>query len=112
MIGLIRSRGRSVVRSRLVVSGSGLMVSGGRLMVSRGGFGGVVRSGFGGMIRSRVLGSVVRSGVFVAVVLLDGVIFADLALVFDVGVILLVLVNVIVDDLSAAVGQLNAILAY
>ena len=40
MIGLIRSRGRSVVRSRLVVSGSGLRVSRGRLMVSRGGFGG------------------------------------------------------------------------
>ena len=45
------------------------------------------------------------------VVLLIGVVDAWLSLVLDVSVELLVLVNVVVDDLSPAVGKLNPVLS-
>ena len=43
--------------------------------------------------------------------LLGFLVVADLSLVLDVGVVLLVLVHVVVDDLSAAVGQQDLVLA-
>ena len=43
--------------------------------------------------------------------LLGLLVVADLALVLDVGVVLLVLVHVVVDDLGAAVGQEDLVLA-
>jgi len=57
---------------------------------------------------------VIGSGVvgsLVSLLVLDGVVLADLALVLDVGVVLLVLIDVVVDDLGPAVGQLNLVLA-
>ena len=43
--------------------------------------------------------------------LLGLLVVADLALVLDVGVVLLVLVHVVVDDLGAAVGQKDLVLS-
>ena len=43
--------------------------------------------------------------------LLGFLVVADLALVLDVGVVLLVLVHVVVDDLGAAVGQQDLVLS-
>ena len=43
--------------------------------------------------------------------LLGLLVVADLSLVLDVGVVLLVLVHVVVDDLGAAVGQQDLVLA-
>ena len=101
-----------VIGGGLMISGLGCVIGSGLVV---GGLRGVVGSGLGGVVRSG-FGSVIRSGLGgVAVgllMVLGGVILADLALVLDVGVILLVLVNVVVDDLRAAVGQLNAVLAY
>ena len=56
-----------------------------------------------------VMGSgVVRCGMMR---LLDGVVFADGTFVFDVGVVLLVFVNVVIDDLGTAIGKLNGVLS-
>ena len=63
----------------------------------------------GGVMGGRVMGSgVVRGGM---VRLLDGVVFTDGAFVFDIGVVLLVFVNVIIDDLGTAIGKLNGVLS-
>ena len=58
----------------------------------------------GGVMRSRV----VRSGM---VRLLDGVVFADGAFVFDIGMVLLVFVNIVIDNLGTAIGKLNGVLS-
>merc|ERR1719188_2254959 len=63
-----------------------------------------------GMVGSRVVGSGVSLAVSV-VGLLGLLVVADLALVLDVGVVLLVLVHVVVHDLGAAVGQQDLVLA-
>ena len=61
------------------------------------------------MVGCGVMGSgVVRSGM---VGLLDGVVFADGAFVFDIGMVLLVFVNKVIDDLGTAVGKLNGVLS-
>ena len=62
-----------------------------------------------GVMGCRVMGSgMVRSGM---VGFLDGVVFTDGAFVFDVGVVLLVFVNVVIDDLGTAIGKLNGVLS-
>ncbi len=94
--GMVGGRGR-------LVGGSGRMVrGGGRLLVGRCRVRSLVGSGMGSLVRS----SVVR----VLLVVLDGVVLADLPLELDVGVELLVLVHVVVDDPGPAVGLLHAVL--
>ena len=74
---------------------------------------GVVGSGGRGVVRGRsMVGSLgVRVLALAGVVALGDVVGADLALVLDVGVVLLVLVHVVVHDLGAAVGQQDLVLA-
>ena len=50
-------------------------------------------------------------GTVVLVVVLDGVVLADLALVFDICEVLVVLVHVVVHNLGAAVRKLDLVLA-
>ena len=65
----------------------------------------VVRSRGRG-IRSGVMrGGMGMFGVF------DGVVFADLSFVFDISVVLLVFIDVIVNDLGTAIGQLHSVLS-
>lgn len=79
---------------------------------SRGRGRGMVGSGGWGVVRGRsMVGSLgVRVLAFAGVVALGDVVRADLALVLDVGVILLILVNVVVDNLCPAVGKLDLVL--
>ena len=112
---MIRSWG---IRCRSWGIRSGSWGIGGRSWVV-GGWG----RGIGG--RSRVVGSgvwdrcrmvgggVMRSGVVGCgmVRLLDGVVFADGAFVFDIGMVLLVFVNIVIDDLGTAIGKLNGVLS-
>jgi hypothetical protein len=46
------------------------------------------------------------------VFLLSGIVFADFPLIFHIGMILPVLVHIVIDDLSPAVGELNSVLAF
>ena len=98
--------------------------------VSRGGvirsgvdWGWVVRSGGGG-VRSRSMvdkgsmmgrvsgGGMVRGGVMRGgVVGFDRLVVADLSFVFDISVVLLVFIDVIVNDLGTAIGQLHSVLS-
>ena len=73
---------------------------------------GVVGSGGRGVVRGRsMVGSLgVRVLALAGVVALGDVVRADLTLVLDVGVILLILVNVVVDNLGPAVGKLDLVL--
>ena len=92
-----------MIRSRLVVGWGRMVRGGGRSMI---------RSWLRGMVGSR-LWSVVRGRfVIIMITLLGGVVLADLTLVLDIGVVLFVLVHKVVYDLSAAIGKLNAVLAY
>ena len=85
------SRGR-VVRGGGIRSGS--MVDKGS-MVGRVSRGGVVRS-WSRMMR----GGVMRGGV----VGFDRLVVADLSFVFDISVVLLVFIDIVVNDLGAAIG--------
>ena len=102
--GLVRPVGglRGVSRLGLVGSGG---VRGLRLVRSRGS---LVGRG-GGLVRSRLVGSGLLVG---GLVVLDGLVLADLSLVLDVGVELPVLVDVVVHDLGAAVGEGDRVLTY
>ena len=79
------NRGR-VIRSRSRVDGSGVIRSGSGMMRS-------------GVMRSRVMG------------FLGIRIFADLAFVFDIGVVLLVFIHIVINNLGTAIGQLNSVLS-
>ena len=72
----------------------------------------VVGSGGRGVVRGRcMVGSLgVRVLALAGVVALGDVVRADLTLVLDIGVILLILVNVVVDNLGPAVGKLDLVL--
>ena len=106
-LSMDRVSGSGMVRSG--VNGSGMIRSGG--MVGKGSVvsgmngGGVDGSGMVGS-GSRVVGS--GMGVFGV---FDRVVFADLSFVFDVSVVLLVFIDVVVDDLSTAIGQLHGVLS-
>ena len=93
-------------------------VSRGRVIRSGVDWGWVVRSGGGG-VRSRSMvdkgsmmgrvsgGGMVRGGV----VGFDRLVVADLSFVFDISVVLLVFIDVIVNDLGTAIGQLHSVLS-
>ena len=98
---VVRSGGRGIRSGGMMDKGSMMSsmdrgrVNGGRVVRSRGrGIrSGVVRGGMG------------MFGVF------DSVVFADLSFVFDISVVLFVLIDEVIDDLGAAIGQLHGVLS-
>ena len=95
-----------------VVDGSRSMIGSGSRSVVGGRRGRMVGSRGRGVVRGRsMVGSLgVRVLALAGVVALGDVVRADLTLVLDIGVILLILVNVVVDNLGPAVGKLDLVL--